>query len=83
MASAHNYLNENSNEVNKRVVAFFPDRNDAYQALSELKDAGFDIGTIGLALGGARYDVRTLFDIHRQPRYVFLAEGERFLFRTE
>jgi uncharacterized protein (TIGR02271 family) len=51
MAAAHNYLNDNPNQANNRVVAFFPDRDDAYQALSELKDAGFDTNEIGLAVG--------------------------------
>jgi len=51
MAAAHNYLNDNPSSQNNRVVAFFQDRNDAYQALSDLKDAGFDVNAIGLAVG--------------------------------
>ncbi len=33
------------------MIAFFRDRHDAYQALSELRDAGFDTNEIGLAVG--------------------------------
>jgi len=51
MAAAHNYLNDNPNQANNRVVAFFSDRDDAYQALSELKDANFHTNEIGLAVG--------------------------------
>jgi uncharacterized protein (TIGR02271 family) len=51
MAAAHNYLNNNPSNANNRVVAFFHDRDDAYQALSELKDAGFHTNELGLAVG--------------------------------
>ena len=41
----------NFNSTENRVVAFFKNRDDAYRALSELKDAGFNTHAIGLAVG--------------------------------
>ncbi len=41
----------NFNSTENRVVAFFKNRDDAYRALSELRDAGFDNNAIGLAVG--------------------------------
>ena len=49
MATQENVLNT-SNSTN-RVVAFFDDREKAYQAMSRLKDAGFSTQQIGLAVG--------------------------------
>jgi len=51
MAAAHNYLNNNPSNSQNRVVAFFQKRDDAYQALSKLRDAGFDTHTMGMAVG--------------------------------
>ena len=51
MAAAHNYLNDNASNSQNRVVAFFQNRDDAYRALSMLKDAGFETHTMGLAVG--------------------------------
>ena len=51
MAAAHNYLNDNPGNSQDRVVAFFRNRDDAYRALSRLKDAGFETHTMGLAVG--------------------------------
>jgi Heat induced stress protein YflT len=56
MAVAPNNLKDNSSSENNRVVAFFSHRNDAYQALSSLKNAGFDVNAIGLAVGKDQED---------------------------
>lgn len=37
-----------------QIVAFFRDRQDAFAAISELKDAGFTSDQIGLAMSGGR-----------------------------
>ena len=47
MGAAQNYSSTSQN----RVVAFFRDRDDAYRALSKLRDAGFDTQLMGLAVG--------------------------------
>ena len=49
MATKENVLNT-SNTTN-RVVAFFDDREKAYEAMSRLKDAGLSTEQIGLAVG--------------------------------
>lgn len=41
----------NINETTSRVVAFFSRREDAYRALSDLKQAGFSSDQIGFAVG--------------------------------
>ena len=41
----------NTNETTSRVVAFFYRREDAYRALSDLKQAGFSSDQIGFAVG--------------------------------
>jgi uncharacterized protein (TIGR02271 family) len=41
----------NVNNTTNRVVAFFSRREDAYRALSDLKQAGFNSDQIGLAVG--------------------------------
>jgi uncharacterized protein (TIGR02271 family) len=51
MTTADNILNGESKNANNRVIAFFRDRDDAYQALSKLRDAGFDTNELGLAVG--------------------------------
>jgi uncharacterized protein (TIGR02271 family) len=44
-------LSSQANETAARVVAFFSKREDAYRALSDLKQAGFNSDRIGLAVG--------------------------------
>ena len=44
-------LASNVNNTTSRVVAFFSRREDAYRALSDLKQAGFNSDQIGLAVG--------------------------------
>ncbi len=51
MATAHNYLTDNPQSSRNRVVAFFRKRDDAYKALSKLRDAGFETRSMGLAVG--------------------------------
>jgi len=50
MATQENNLT-NSASTSNRIVAFFSDRDKAYQAMSELKDEGFSTEQIGLAVG--------------------------------
>jgi uncharacterized protein (TIGR02271 family) len=48
-------MRNSNNEVNStadRLVAFFSNREDAYEALSDLKQAGFDSDEVGLVVGG-------------------------------
>lgn len=45
------YSRDNSSTSTDRAVAFFSDREKAYQAMSQLKDAGFSPDRIGLAVG--------------------------------
>jgi hypothetical protein len=47
------FSNQTQNRIS-RVVAFFSDRNDAYRALSRLKEAGFSNDRIGLAVGSGQ-----------------------------
>jgi uncharacterized protein (TIGR02271 family) len=44
-------LASNLDNTTNRVVAFFSRREDAYRALSDLKEAGFNSDQIGLAVG--------------------------------
>ena len=44
--SAHTF-NESIHTTAERVIAFFPNRDNAYQAISDLKDAGFTSDEIG------------------------------------
>src|SRR5207249_3632699 len=44
---AVNVTSANVQSAGQRIVAFFPKRNDAYRAVSELKDAGFASDEIG------------------------------------
>ncbi|HYX53560.1 MAG TPA: YsnF/AvaK domain-containing protein [Candidatus Limnocylindrales bacterium] len=44
----------NSSSTGNQLVAFFNDKEDAFAAISELKDAGFTSDQIGLAMSGAR-----------------------------
>jgi uncharacterized protein (TIGR02271 family) len=44
-------LASNMDKTSNRVVAFFSRREDAYRALSDLKQAGFNSDQIGLAVG--------------------------------
>ena len=44
-------LASNLDNTTNRVVAFFSRREDAYRALSDLKQAGFNSDQIGLAVG--------------------------------
>jgi uncharacterized protein (TIGR02271 family) len=45
---AVNVPSANIQSAGQRIVAFFPKRDDAYRAVSELKDAGFTSDEIGL-----------------------------------
>ena len=51
--AANDYA-QSRNSINQgnRIVAFFEDRNDAYKAISELRDRGFTTDQIGLMIGG-------------------------------
>jgi uncharacterized protein (TIGR02271 family) len=54
MAVRSNLNNEVSSQMptaTRRVVAFFPNREDAYRVLAKLKDAGFSNDRVGLAAG--------------------------------
>jgi uncharacterized protein (TIGR02271 family) len=54
MAARNNLNNQVAGETQRstnRVVALFSKREDAYHALSKLKEAGFDNDRIGLAVG--------------------------------
>jgi uncharacterized protein (TIGR02271 family) len=45
---AVNVPSANVESTSQRIIAFFPKRDDAYRAMSELKDAGFASDEIGL-----------------------------------
>jgi len=49
--ATQDYLQNNTGTGASRVVAFFKDRDKAYQAMSELKEAGIAPERIGLAVG--------------------------------
>ena len=49
--ATHN-LNRSMNSTSNRVIAFFPKREDAFRALSDLKQVGFTSDQIGLAVEG-------------------------------
>lgn len=54
MATQENTTNNSSitsSSNSTRIVAFFSNRDEAYKAMSDLKDAGFSTGQIGLAVG--------------------------------
>jgi len=55
---AVNDLSRSGDSTFTRVIAFFRDRNDAYRAVSELKEAGFDSDEIGIMYAG-RSEIRS------------------------
>src|SRR4051794_12901563 len=58
MAQSYDRNNSSfSTSANPTIVGFFPNTRDAYQAISELKQAGFNSDQIGIALrGDSGYD---------------------------
>lgn len=58
MAQSYDRNNSSSStSANPTIVGFFPNTRDAYQAISELKQAGFTSDQIGIALrGDSGYD---------------------------
>ena len=49
--AAQNRIDNNTSGLTDRVVAYFSNRNNAYRALSQLREAGFNTDNIGLAVG--------------------------------
>jgi uncharacterized protein (TIGR02271 family) len=52
MAQTYDRSTSSSQSTNSTIVGFFPNTRDAYQAISELREAGFTSDQIGLAVRG-------------------------------